>query len=139
MKIIIAAATIGEQLKVAVKNSLEKKSYEVIDASNPNIFTATMNVVKAIKNKTAERGIIIDDYAIAPFMIASKNPGIICAPVYEDYTAKMTRAHNSTQIICLGAAITAEKLACSLSIDFVKSEYDGGRHQVRIDMLNRML
>lgn len=139
MKVAIAANQIGASLKDVVKAYLADKGYEMVDYSDADIFTATMNVVKAIKDEGITRGIVIDDYGIAPFMVASKNHGIVCAPTYEDYTSSMTRHHNSTQIITLGANITADVLSCQLAENFVKTEYDGGRHQIRIDMLNREL
>lgn len=139
MKVAIAANQIGARLKDVVKAYLADKGYEMVDYSDADIFTATMNVVKAIKDEEITRGIVIDDYGIAPFMVASKNHGIVCAPTYEDYTSSMTRHHNSTQIITLGANITADVLSCQLAENFVKTEYDGGRHQIRIDMLNREL
>lgn len=139
MKVAISANAVGEKLKNVVKAHLENKGYEVIDYSDNDIFTATMNVVDAVRKGEITRGIVIDDYGVAPFMIASKNHGIVCAPTYEDYTSSMTRHHNSTQIIALGANITAEVLSCQLAENFVKTEYDGGRHQIRIDMLNREL
>ena len=139
MKVAIAANQIGARLKDVVKAYLADKGYEMVDYSDADIFTATMNVVKAIKDEGITRGIVIDDYGIAPFMVASKNHGIVCAPTYEDYTSSMTRHHNSTQIITLGANITADVLSCQLAENFVKTEYAGGRHQIRIDMLNREL
>lgn len=139
MKVAIAANQIGARLKDVVKAYVADKGYEMVDYSDADIFTATMNVVKAIKDEGITRGIVIDDYGVAPFMVASKNHGIVCAPTYEDYTSSMTRHHNSTQIITLGANITADVLSCQLAENFVKTEYDGGRHQIRIDMLNREL
>ena len=139
MKVAIAANAVGKELKDCVKAYLADKGYEMVDLSDDDIFEATMNVVKAIKDGGITRGIVVDDYAVAPFMIASKNHGIVCAPTYEDYTSSMTRHHNSTQIIALAANITAPVLSCQLAENFCKTEYDGGRHQVRIDMLNREL
>ena len=139
MKVAIAANKLGEDLKKKISTRLQTQGYELSDVSDADIYTATMNVVKAIQEKKADRGIVVDDYAVAPFMIASKNHGIICAPVFEDYTAAMTRRHNSTQMICLAAKVTAEELSCDLALRFLESDYDGGRHQVRIDMLDRML
>ena len=139
MKVAIAANAVGKSLKDCVKKYLEGKGYEMVDMSNDDIFTATMNVAKAIQGGEITRGIVVDDYAVAPFMIASKNHGIVCAPTYEDYTSSMTRHHNSTQIIALAANITAPVLSCQLVENFCKTEYDGGRHQVRIDMMNRIL
>ena len=139
MKVAIAANAVGKELKDCVKSYLADKGYEMVDLSDDDIFEATMNVVKAIKGGEITRGIVVDDYAVAPFMIASKNHGIVCAPTYEDYTSSMTRHHNSTQIIALAANITAPVLSCQLAENFCKTEYDGGRHQVRIDMMNRIL
>ena len=139
MKVAIAANAVGKSLKDCVNKYLEGKGYEMVDMSNDDIFTATMNVVKAIQGGEITRGIVVDDYAVAPFMIASKNHGIVCAPTYEDYTSSMTRHHNSTQIIALAANITAPVLSCQLAENFCKTEYDGGRHQVRSDMMNRIL
>ncbi|WP_196593457.1 RpiB/LacA/LacB family sugar-phosphate isomerase [Pectinatus sottacetonis] len=141
MNVVIAADKSGQKLKQLIRIFLEAKEndYKIVDLSDSDIYTSTMNVVNAITNKTADRGIIVDAYAVAPFMIANKNHGIICASIYEDYTAQMTRTHNNTQIICLGAKITADNLSCKLAYNFLKSEYAGGRHQIRVDMLNRML
>ncbi len=139
MKVALAANGAGAELKESIKAYLTGKGYEIEDFSDPDIFTATEHVVEAIQGQGITRGIVVDDYGVAPFMIAAKHHGIVCAPTYEDYTSSMTRRHNSTQIITLGANVTAEKLSCELAENFVKTEYDGGRHQIRIDMLNREL
>lgn len=139
MKVAISANEVGTRLKDVVKAHLTQAGYEVVDVSHKDIFTATMNVVELVNKGEITRGIVVDDYGVVPFNIAAKNHGIICAPVYEDYTSSMTRHHNSTQIITLGANITADVLSCQLAENFVKTEYDGGRHQIRIDMLNREL
>ena len=139
MKVAISANEVGTRLKDVVKAHLTQAGYEVVDVSHKDIFTATMNVVELVNKGEISRGIVVDDYGVVPFNIAAKNHGIVCAPVYEDYTSSMTRHHNSTQIITLGANITADVLSCQLAENFVKTEYDGGRHQIRIDMLNREL
>ena len=139
MKVAISANEVGTRLKDVVKAHLTEAGYEVVDVSDKDIFTASMNVVELVQKGEVTRGIIVDDYGVAPFNIAAKNHGIVCAPVYEDYTSSMTRHHNSTQIITLGANVTADVLSCQLAENFVKTEYDGGRHQIRIDMLNREL
>ena len=139
MKVAISANEVGTRLKDVVKAHLTQAGYEVVDVSHKDIFTATMNVVELVNKGEITRGIVVDDYGVVPFNIAAKNHGIVCAPVYEDYTSSMTRHHNSTQIITLGANITADVLSCQLAENFVKTEYDSGRHQIRIDMLNREL
>ena len=120
MKVAIAANKVGQELKDCVKAYLTKKGYEMVNLSDDDIFTATTNVVRAIQEQGITRG-------------------IVCAPTYEDYTSSMTRHHNSTQIIALAANITAPVLSCQLAENFCKTEYDGGHHQIRIDMMNRLL
>ena len=75
MKVAIAANAVGKSLKDCVKKYLEGKGYEMVDMSNDDIFTATMNVAKAIQGGEITRGIVVDDYAVAPFMIASEHHG----------------------------------------------------------------
>ena len=50
----------------------------------------------------------------------------------------MTRGHNNARIITLGAEIVGDELAKNIVKDFVEAKYDGGRHQIRVDMLNKM-
>ena len=89
-------------------------------------------------NGEIEKGIILDDYGTAPFMICSKHSGIVCAQASDEHSAKMTRDHNNTSIITIGYEITGEALAKSICGVFAESDYSGGRHQVRVDMLNKM-
>ena len=51
----------------------------------------------------------------------------------------MTIGHNNTSVIALGSGIIGEKLAEIIVDSYLESEYDGGRHQIRVDMLNKML
>ena len=139
MKVAISANEVGARLKDVIKAHLSGAGYEVVDVSDKDIFTATMNVVELVNKGEITRGIVVDDYGVIPFNIAAKNHGIVCAPVYEDYTSSMTRRHNSTQNNTMGCNVTADVLSCQLAENFVKTEYDGGRHQIRIDMLNREL
>ena len=65
---------------------------------------------------------------------ATPNPAAVSA----EHSAMMTIRHNSTCIITLGAAILGEELANACAEAYLKADYDAGRHQVRIDMLNKL-
>ncbi|PTF84911.1 RpiB/LacA/LacB family sugar-phosphate isomerase, partial [Staphylococcus chromogenes] len=52
--------------------------------------------------------------------------------------AYMTRSHNNSKMITMGSALVGEKLAINIVKGFVEGKYDGGRHQIRVDMLNKM-
>lgn len=83
-------------------------------------------------------GIVIDAYGVGSFMVATKIKGMVAAEVSDERSAYMTRGHNNSRIITLGSEISAPGIAKNIVKGFVEGEYDGGRHQVRVDMLNKM-
>ena len=140
MKIGLGSSEGGKYLKEKIKADLLEKGYEVIDNLNKgnDIFDVSCRISEAVTNGEIDKGIILDDYGIAPFMICLKHKGLVCAQVADEHSAKMTRDHNNTSIITIGYEITGEALAKSICGIFAESDYSGGRHQVRVDMLNKM-
>ena len=140
MKIGIGSSEDGKVLKEFLEKHLLKEGYEIIDYSKENndIFDVSCKISKGILKNEIEKGVILDDYGSLPFMICSKHKGIVCAQVGDEHSAKMTRDHNNTTIITIGAEITGKELAKSICDVIMKSNYSGGRHQVRVDMMNKM-
>lgn len=142
MKIAIASDTNGKNLKEHVKLHLENLNFEIIDLSlekELGFYDATVKIVKFIQAGKADKGIMIDEYGVGPSIIANKFKKIICANTFDEHSAKMTNAHNGANLMTMGSGIVGVKLAEKISETFAKSTYDGGRHQVRVDMLNEML
>ena len=71
-------------------------------------------------------------------MVATKIKGIIAAEVSDERSAYMTREHNNSSIITIGSKIVGSELALNIVKEFLQASYDGGRHQIRVDMLNKM-
>ncbi|MEJ9210454.1 galactose-6-phosphate isomerase subunit LacA [Bacillus smithii] len=141
MQIVIGADSAGFELKEHLKKHLSAKGHKVIDKTPENdldFFESTTRVAKAILANEADRGIAIDEYGAGSFMTACKYKGIICAEVSDEHSAKMTRDHNNASMITMGAGIVGKRLAGSIVDAFIKGEYSGGRHQIRVDMLNKM-
>ena len=140
MKIGLGSSEGGKQLKEKIKEYLLAKEYEIIDYADAenDICNISYKISEAVTKGEIQKGIILDDFGIAPFMICSKQKGIVCAQVADEHSAKMTRDHNNTSIITIGYEITGEALAKSICGVFAESDYSGGRHQVRVDMLNKM-
>ena len=140
MKIGIGSSEGGKHLKEKIKEYLSDKGYEITDYTDEknDIFDISHRISEAVINSEIEKGIILDDYGIAPFMICSKHKKIVCAQAADEHSAKMTRDHNNTSIISIGYKITGENLAKSICGIFANSDYSGGRHQVRVDMLDKM-
>ncbi|MCD3406321.1 galactose-6-phosphate isomerase subunit LacA, partial [Streptococcus equi subsp. zooepidemicus] len=91
-----------------------------------------------VNDKDTNLGIMVDAYGAGPFMVATKLKGMIAAEVSDERSAYMTRGHNNARMITLGARIVGEELAKNIAKAFVVGSYDGGRHQIRVDMLNKM-
>ena len=140
MKIGIGSSEGGKHLKEEIKEYLSAKGYEITDYTDEknDIFDISHRISEAVINSEIEKGIILDDYGIAPFMICSKHKKIVCAQAADEHSAKMTRDDNNTSIITIGYEITGKALAKSICNVFAASDYSGGRHQVRVDMLNKM-
>ncbi|QKY70362.1 galactose-6-phosphate isomerase subunit LacA [Lentibacillus sp. CBA3610] len=141
MKIAIGSDVNGLTLKNHLKSHLENMDYDVLNVTSNeeyDLFDAATNVSKAITDEEADRGIVIDAYGVGSSIVANKYEGIICANVADEHSAKMTVAHNNSSIITLGSEIIGEILAAKICEAFVKADYDGGRHQIRVDMVNKM-
>lgn len=141
MRILIGSDKKGESLKNHLKSYLCCKGYQVFDKSDEqmDLVDVACKVSEGILNKEGDRGILIDEFGAASFMIANKHKGIICAQVSDEHSAHMTIGHNNTSVIALGSGIIGERLAERIVDSYLEAEYDGGRHQIRVDMLNKML
>lgn len=138
MKIGISATFEHSAAKDSVITLLKAQGFSVIDLSGGDIVKLSSDMVNAVLNQVVDKGIIIDDYGYTPFMICSKHHKVVCAQVADEHSAKMTRGHNNTSIISIGAKVTGSEVLKSISLIFSQTDYDAGRHQVRVDMLDAM-
>lgn len=141
MKIIISADYKSKDFKDSIKLYLIENGYEVIDKSQGkdlDFYESSNLLAEAILNHEWDKGIVIDEYGTGSFNVCTKHKGIICAQVEDEHSAKMTRDHNNTSIIAIGAKVTSIEIAKKIAENFILSNYSGGRHQIRIDMLNKM-
>jgi galactose-6-phosphate isomerase len=141
MLFVVGADPAGRSLKDHLKEYLISLSYEVIDATGEqdcDFVDASLAVVHEVYQSDDRFGIIIDAYGAGPFMTACRIKGVVAAEVSDERTAYMTRSHNNARILTIGAKITGEELAKNIVHGFAEGSYAGGRHQIRVDMLNAM-
>ena len=140
MSVIIGADAAGIRLKEVVKEYLEAEGFQVVDVTEEgqDFFDLTLAVAKEVKQAEDNLGIVIDAYGAGPFMVATKIKGMVAAEVSDERSAYMTRGHNNSRMITMGAQIVVDQLAKNIAKGFVNGKYDGGRHQIRVDMLNKM-
>jgi len=140
MAIVVGADLKGTRLKDVVKNFLVEEGFEVIDVTKDgqDFVDVTLAVASEVNKDEQNLGIVIDAYGAGPFMVATKIKGMVAAEVSDERSAYMTRGHNNSRMITVGAEIVGDELAKNIAKGFVNSKYDGGRHQIRVDMLNKM-
>ena len=140
MAIIIGADAAGSKLKDVVKDFLVGENFEVVNVTKEgqDFVDVTLAVAAEVNKQEENLGIVIDAYGAGPFMVATKIKGMVAAEVSDERSAYMTRGHNNSRMITMGAEIVGEGLAKNIAKGFVNGKYDGGRHQIRVDMLNKM-
>ena len=140
MAIIIGADAAGSKLKDVIKDFLVGENFEVVDVTKEgqDFVDVTLAVAAEVNKQEENLGIVIDAYGAGPFMVATKIKGMVAAEVSDERSAYMTRGHNNSRMITMGAEIVGEGLAKNIAKGFVNGKYDGGRHQIRVDMLNKM-
>ena len=140
MAIVVGADLKGTRLKDVVKNFLVEEGFEVIDVTKDgqDFVDVTLAVASEVNKDEQNLGIVIDAYGAGPFMVATKIKGMVAAEVSDERSAYMTRGHKNSRMITVGAEIVGDELAKNIAKGFVNGKYDGGRHQIRVDMLNKM-
>ena len=140
MAIVVGADAAGIRLKEVVKEYLEAEGFQVVDVTEEgqDFVDVTLAVAKEVKQAEDNLGIVIDAYGAGPFMVATTIKGMVAAEVSDERSAYMTRGHNNSRMITMGAQIVGDQLAKNIAKGFVNGKYDGGRHQIRVDMLNKM-
>ena len=140
-KIFIGADSAGFELKEELKAHLVSMGYEVIDCGTHSseschypIFASQVceNVQKAPEDTF---GVLICGTGIGMSMCANKYNGIRAALCSDTFSARMTRMHNDANVICMGARVIGSFLATDILDIFLKSEFEGGRHKIRVDMM----
>ena len=141
MAIVVGADQAGLKLKDIVVEYLKENNLDVIDVSEngtKDFVDTTLAVAKEVQKNEENLGIMIDAYGAGSFMVATKVKGMVAAEVSDERSAYMTRGHNNSRMITMGSEIVGTGLAQNIVKGFVFGTYDGGRHQIRVDMLNKM-
>ena len=143
MKIAVACDHGGLNLKKAMIAYVEKLGHEVKDFGCDG--TASVNypdyahlVCKAVQDKEAELGILVCGTGIGISMAANKVSGIRCALVSNEYSAEMTKRHNNANMLAFGGRVIGSELAKNIVDAYIEAEFEGGRHQNRIDKISAM-
>lgn len=140
MKLAIGCDHVALDLKKEIIEYVESLGHEIEDLG-PFTDERTdypiygQKVAKAVVNKEYDRGILICGTGVGISIAANKVKGIRAVCCSEPYSAKLSREHNDSNILAFGARVIGSELAKMIVKEWLDAEYEGGRHQRRVDML----
>lgn len=141
MKIALACDHGGLNLKNTVKDYLLKNGYEVKDFGTDCTDSCdypdfALPAAEAVADGSCDRGILICSTGIGVSMVANKVPGVRCAHCHDSSCAKFTRLHNDANVLAMGEKVVGAGYALEIAEVFLKTEFEGGRHQRRVDKIS---
>nr|MCR5853814.1 ribose 5-phosphate isomerase B [Thermodesulfobacteriota bacterium] len=143
MKIVIASDHAGYYLKEKIKDFLQKENHDVIDvgcfsAESVDYPEFGAKAIEKILNKEAEYGILICGTGLGMSIVANRFHGIRAALCHEPFSAKMARLHNNANVLVLGGRIIGDGIAIEVVKTFLKTPFEGGRHERRINLIEKL-
>ena len=140
MKIGIGNDHAALEMKNQVMEYLEEKGYEVINygTNTPescNYPEFGEKVGRAVVSGEVDCGILICGTGVGISLAANKVKGVRAVVCSEPYSAKLSKQHNNTNILAFGARVVGIELAKMIIDEWLGAEFEGGRHQTRVDMI----
>jgi ribose 5-phosphate isomerase B len=137
--IIIGCDHAAYELKDKVVEYLEKKGVKVKDigafsGDSVNYPDYAKMVSEAVESKECDRGILLCGTGLGMSMAANRYKGIRAALCNDLFAAKMSRLHNNSNVLVLGARVIGDILAMDIVDTWLETEFEGGRHQTRLDL-----
>lgn len=131
------------ELKMALMQHLSDRGYECIDygcgvGEKEDYPNAAQRVAEALIKGEIDRGVLTCGTGIGISLAANKVPGIRAAVCSEPYSARLTVQHNNANILAMGARVVAIEYAKMIADEFFAAEFEGGRHQKRIDLISEI-
>jgi len=143
MRIGLAADHGGYKLKEEIKNFLKREGINCEDLGTYSDKSTDYpdwggKVAQAVANQEFDRGILICGTGLGMTIVANKFPGIQATPCYDIFTARLSRKHNNSNILVLGGRVTGVDLAKEIVKEWLTTDFDGGRHQRRINKIRQI-
>ena len=140
MKIAIGNDHAGTQYKFAIVNYLESQGHTVTnfgtDTEDSMDYPDTIHpVANAVENKEADLGIILCGSGNGAAMTANKHQGVRAALCWNKEMATLAKQHNNANIISIPARFTSQWQAVEMVKTFLKTPFEGGRHQNRVNKI----
>ena len=143
MKIVVGSDHGGYELKNQVIEHLKARGIEVEDlgcfsTDSVDYPEYGQKVAKAVATGQADKGVVCCGTGIGISIAANKVKGIRCALPYDDFTAEMCKRHNDANVVSFGGRTLPPEKVMHLIDIWLDTEFEGGRHERRVNMLNEL-
>ena len=140
MKIAMGCDHAGYELKVQVAAHLRARGFEIVDFGTNSTESVNYPVygylaAKAVSEGVCDIGVIICGTGVGISLAANKVHGIRCCACSDVFTATLTKRHNNSNMLALGARVVGPGLAMMIVDEWLDAKFEGGRHQKRVDMI----
>lgn len=141
MKVILGSDHAGYKLKQYIKEVLTSLHIEFDDIGASSEDSTdypdyAAKVAEAVSEGKYERGLLLCGTGIGMSIMANKFPGVRASLCYDIETARLSRAHNDANVLIIGGRTTNEKTAADMVNMWFATEFEGGRHQRRLDKIS---
>lgn len=142
-RIAIGSDHVGHPLKEQIKSYLDELGYTYQDFGTHSTERTdyplfARSVTAAIVSKEADAGILICGTGVGMSITANKVKGIRAVVCTEPYSAVLSRQHNDTNVLALGARVVGSELARMIVKSWLEAEFEGGRHAARLEIISQM-
>ena len=141
-KIIIGCDHVALDLKASIKQHI-MDNYGAINIDDIGVFTDESSnypeIAEIVSNKVLTEnaiGILICGTGVGMSIAANRNKGIRAVVCSEPYSSSLSKQHNNSNILCLGARVVGQELAKMIFDQWIQADYEAGRHEIRVEKLD---
>ena len=143
MKIVIANDHIAIDMKNEIRRHLESQGHEIINIGTDEPVSCDYPVygekaARMVADGQADRGIVICGTGVGISLAANAVKGVRAVVCSEPYSAGLSRKHNKTNVLAFGSRVVGTELAKMIADAWLAAEFEGGRHETRVNMLENI-
>lgn len=143
MKLALASDHAGYELKKYIMDYLRSAGIEFVDfgcgpGESVDYVDYGAEATRRVVSGEFDRAILFCGTGIGMSVVANKFPGIIAAVCWDEFTATVSRTHNNSNVLCLGGRVLKPELAGEIVRLWLEKEFEGGRHERRVEKIRRI-
>ena len=143
MKIALASDHAGYDLKMVIARYLSQEGIDYFDfgcqaGESVDYVDYGAKAIRQVVSGEFDRAILFCGTGLGMAIVANKFPGIIATPCWNEFTAKASRTHNNSNCLCLGGRVLSEEMALAVVKIWLENEFEGGRHESRINKIKEL-